>query len=731
MIPRPVQLALRFAAALLLTVAAHGSLASELVRQRALPGACIPRFAVPLPVFGPGPNATLPRVDAAAHPFLTVTMQETEQQVLPPYFLDGEGCPDDARPRATRLWTYETRDLFTGKLLGPALWPAVTLDARRGLPTLVRYVNALPAFDPSRSHAGGLVQGLISVDRTIHWASPGGDCAMAGMPAMEGARPRMSCFTPYVGPPPAITHLHGGEVPSEFDGNPDAWFTPTGQRGPAYHTLDDHGRASAVFWYPNAQGPGTLWFHDHAMGMTRTNVYSGLEGFYLLRDPRSEPTDLPQGAYEIELAVQDRQFDTKGQLYFPDGSGKDAETSNLNGTPPNPEVHPFWVPEFAGDVVVVNGAPWPFLDVEPRRYRFRILDGSNARFYRLDFGPAKVFQIGADEAYLDAPVRLDRVFVAPGERADLIVDFTGLEGKHITVKNDARVPYPDGLEPGTDQPGLDRILQFRVTRPLAGRDRSCDPAGTGCGRPTSSPTVRLADGRGSIARGVKVDRVRQLVLKETESDSGPLEVLVNNSKYEGMESPSIAAEFPRDGVSELPRVGSTEIWEIANLTMDAHPMHVHLVQFQLIDRRPIKVDEYLDAYGAAFGTGPVRLPAGCERGSICPGYGPPLRYGQLNADGALGGNPAFGPFLDRDDAMGPSRPPAPEESGWKDTAKAYPGEVLRLALRWAPTDTAVASVQPGWNRFPFDPTSGPGYVWHCHIIDHEDNEMMRPYRVVR
>jgi FtsP/CotA-like multicopper oxidase with cupredoxin domain len=465
-------------------------------------------------------------------------------------------------------------------------------------------------------------------------------------------------------------------------------------------------------------------------------VYSGLAAFYFIRDPATEPVGLPSGAQEIELAIQDRQFDTNGQLFFPDGSGDPA--SNLNGTPPNPKLHPFWIPEFVGDVVVVNGVPWPFLEVEPRRYRFRIVGGANARMWNLNLG-APAWVIGTDDGYLDAPAPIEprgvslpdmeqpfvqRLFIAPGERYDVIVDFSSLAGATITVKNDAPVPFPSGLVPGSDQPTMAEVLQFRVTAKLQGTDTSCDPASGGCGRPAAAPVVRLADeGTTEPAQGVTIDRRRQLVLKEVEGPGGPMEVLVNNTKFDGRASPGIASEFrATDGVSELPRVGSTELWEVVNLTADAHPMHTHLVQFQVLSRQAFDFAGYLGAWAAAF-------PASCrpqpEVG--CPGYGPPRPYLVPNDDGAVGGNPALSSFLIPDTA----RPANPEEAGWKDTAKAHHAKVLRMLVRFAPTSAAVADAQPGRNLFPFDPSDGPGYVWHCHIVDHEDNEMMRPYRVAR
>jgi spore coat protein A len=728
------------------------------VEQTWLPGDCIPKFATQLPVFGPGYNATLPRVNAVSNRFLTVMMKEVKQSVLPmdlnlypATYYDTisqtmKNCPTSLNLQDTNVWAYEISDKSGKKILGPAHWPGVTIEAKRFKPTKVRYVNALPSFDPLDPNRQ--VQGLITVDQSIHWADPLGNtsmnCMMVDCEEEEnGSNP---CCQPFNSSPPAVTHLHGAEISSLFDGGPEAWFTADGKTGPAYSTIGNPGPGEAIYRYPNSQEPGTLWFHDHALGATRTNVYSGMAAFYFIRSPAKEPKNLPSGAYEVELAIQTRQFDTSSQLFFPDGSGpldcldedsNPVPCSNLNGPPTNPDIHPFWIPEFIGDTEIVNGAPWPTFNVEPRRYRFRILNGSNARFYNLYFGNAPVYQIGGDDNYLDVPVRVNSVFIAPGERADVIVDFNGMSGT-ITMTNDAPVPYPDGLIPQVDQPGMAQIMQFNVNVALKGADTSCNPAVAGqCTRP--KPLVRLADGQGNVAPGVKIDRVRQIVLKEVEGEGGPVEVLVNNTKWDGLRSPSIKSSFPSDGVSELPREGSIELWEIINLTMDAHPMHVHLTQFQIVNRQyfdndPEDPDGYPSAWEAAFPSDTTFSPL-CTGGIFCPGYGPPLAYATgatktINGQTVpvVGGNPLVDPYL-----TGTPSPPSLEESGWKDTAKVWPGQVLRILIRWAPSGTRLFKnkSRAGVNFYPFNPTKGPGYVWHCHIIDHEDNEMMRPYKVTK
>jgi spore coat protein A len=721
--------------------------ASTLVPQTALPGDCIPKFAVPLPVFGPaGPT---PRVNGRTHFALTVAMKEVDQAVLPPGRTDT--CGLGVAFGKTRLWTYEISDSFSGKVLGPANWPAVTIEATRFAPNLVRYRNELPQFNPanfripSPPFEHGLVGGLLSIDQTIGWADPLNlDCSMNPT--------RLGCKTPFVGAPPTVVHLHGAEVQSAFDGNPMGWFTADGRTGPDFRSLGNPHRGEAIYAYDNSQEPGTLWFHDHALGATRTTVYSGLEGFYLVRDPRREPENLPSGRSEIEMIVQDRQFDVNSQLFFPDGSGADSAMSNLNGGPPNPDTHPLWNPEFVGDVVTVNGAPWPFVDVEPRRYHLRLLDGSNARMYNLSFGPAKVYVIGADDNFFDGPVAVEQLFLGPAERADVIVDFGGLAGQSVIVTNDAPVPFPSGLVPGADQPGMSSIMQFRVSSAPVD-DTSCNPV-TECRR--SRPTQRLTDGAGHMERHVRIDKVRRLVLAEHEGAGGPLEVLLNNTNFDGTMAANIKRDF-RNGVTEEPRIGSTELWEIVNITADAHPIHMHLAQFQILNRETLDIDGTFGSrnpsghgyvgfddginppapgeWPLAFGS---PLPPGCEAFdplNPCPGLGPPLHYnsrltidlenGQKRVE-LVGGNPDIGPYL-----VGDAAPPSPEESGWKDTAKSIPGQVMRIIIRWAPTSARVGTTRAGVNLYPFDPTEGPGYVWHCHILDHEDNDMMRPYRVAR
>ena len=215
---------------------------------------------------------------------------------------------------------------------------------------------------------------------------------------------------------------------SDSDGHPDAWFTHDGRCGPGY--------VSSTYTYPNTQEPATLWYHDHALGMTRLNVYAGLAGFYLLREEKpgkkkysEQRLKLPEGDYEIPQVIQDKMFNSDGSLLF--------ANEGLN-----PDVHPYWAVGFFGDVIVVNGKVWPNLDVERRQYRFRILNGSNSRFYNLKLSNGMEFiQIGSDGGLLKHPARLTSLLLAPAERADILVNFSDIEpGTSIRLLNDAAAP---------------------------------------------------------------------------------------------------------------------------------------------------------------------------------------------------------------------------------------------------------------------------------------------------
>ncbi len=389
----------------------------------------------------------------------------------------------------------------------------------------------------------------------------------------------------------AVVHLHGGRTPAESDGYPENWTVP--------------GQTQTCF-YPSGQDAALLFYHDHTMGINRLNIYAGLQGFFIVRDPREDDLHLPSGAYEIPLMITDRLFSGDGQLFYP--------------VSPDPEKP--WVPEVFGDAILANGKLLPYHDVEPRKYRLRLMNGSNSRFYRFGSSNRATFKVIAnDQALLTAPVEANRILLAPAERADIVVDFAPFAGSNIELVA-AAAP----------------ILQFRVAK-KGPPDSSQVPAQLhqpALQHPVTEPREQDAVRTRRLTLNENMDKVQQ-----------SMGMLLNNTPWMAP-------------VTEKPLLNTTEIWELVNLTEDPHPIHLHLVRFKILDRRPIDTFEYM-------AKGVVRF-------------------------------------------TGPALPPEPLESGWKDTARADPGMITRILV-------------------PFKGYAGR-YVWHCHILEHEDNAMMRPYEVV-
>jgi spore coat protein A len=570
--------------------------------------------------------------------YYEVFMNNFTQQILP------------APLPKTSVWGYggETNVGFVQNAPGPSF------EATQGTPITVKYTNNITG-----SH-------LFAVDPTLHWADPN-DIGMDPPTPWPTYPPG---FPDAQSPVPLIPHLHGGEVQSTSDGHPEAWFTATGVHGDAYNTVEPTTADSAVFYYPNAQPPATLWYHDHGLGITRINVMSGLAGFYLLRNS-TDPfaASLPSVTYEMPLVIQDRTFQTNGDFWF--------DTVGLD-----PAVHPYWMPEFFGNTIMVNGLVWPNMDVDLATYRFRLLDGSNARFYDLWFqvkpGPLNpnqnpprlgFWQIASDGGYLPMSVPLTRLTIAPGERADIVVDFTGLfPGDRVILRNRAKTPFPNGASPDPKTTGT--IMQFTVLNQAG--PQKIPPTVLNTNIPVLTPDAPS----------------RTLVLWEVMGALGPTEILLNGQKWMA-------------DVSEQPVVGTTEDWIIVNPTADTHPIHLHLAQFQLVSRQKINTAKYAAAWillqQTTGGLGAGAMPAW------------PNDYTVLELP--------IAPYLKGKPTLAPAN-----EKGWKDTIQMNPGEVTIIRVRFAPID--------GTATYPFDPTVDPGYVWHCHILDHEDNEMMRPYTVV-
>jgi FtsP/CotA-like multicopper oxidase with cupredoxin domain len=611
--------------------------------------------------------------------YYEIAVRQFQQQILP------AGMP------MTTVWGYGPRVAQGGPLIFNA--PSLTIEAKHQAPVRVKWINELREnpLDPESAY----LPHLLPVDPTLHWANPPG--------GIDGRDTRPDFDTtpgPYTGPVPIVTHVHGSAgVGDESDGYAEAWYLPQASGIPADFATEGtwydffRGKAeskgfvapgttawepgSAVFQYPNSQRASTIWYHDHTLGMTRLNVYAGPAGFFLIRggpgdavfDGRTgRPATLPGPApaigdppgmtyYEIPIAVQDRSFDDNGALFYPDTR---AYFDEITGPYiPDTDLSPIWNPEFFGNTMMVNGNTWPYLTVEQRRYRFRFLNGCDSRFLILDFSGipgVEVWQIGNEGGFLPAPVNLmehngGRLLMGLAERADLIVDFGNVTvGSHVLANIGPDEPFGGG-EPDEDFDTADpdttgQVMQFRVV-PSVGRDRTTPPqflqlpAITPLGESTSTRPLALVEEMSAFFE----EAPAAAMLGTVEGD--PSTDLVETTPMAWM-----------DPVTENPEVGDTETWEFFNATGDAHPMHIHEVLFEVVNRQAIDVEEE------------------SHRVRVKPGSEP--------------------------------RPPEPWEAGWKDTVIAYPEEVTRLKMKFE---------------------NAGQYVWHCHIVSHEDNEMMRPYRI--
>ena len=486
----------------------------------------------------------------------------------------------------TPLWAYDDGS----GLGGQAGSFGMVVVAHSGTPISASFRNELPAFYP----------GWLPVDTRL---------------TPRGREVRV------------LTHLHGGFVAGDSDGNPAV--TPDGF-GPG-------DTQSAYYTNQLPQMPATLtWFHDHGLGTTRLNVVAGLAAAYILRDEHDtgeepNPIGIPGGAYEIPLVIQDRQFNPDGTFRYPISEFPDAP----------------WIGEYFGDVMLVNGKVWPFLDVEPRRYRLRILNGCNSRIVNLNIGGARLWQIGADGGMWDQPVRVRQVVLAPAERADLIVDFSPLAGQTLVMTNH-KPPKPIS----TPAPPLPQVMQIRV--------------GTTVAQPGPTTVPASLPGRAAILPSP--DTTRYITLNEVAPETDHWFLNLNGVHFREPGQPITS--------TETPRVGTVEDWVYINMTEDTHPIHNHLITFQVVGRTPFDAEAYEEANEGPFG-----VPGGID--------------------------PT--PF-----ATGPMQPAEPTERGFKDTVKANPGQFTTIRARY---------------ELPTGVTAPQTYVYHCHILEHEDNDMMRPFTV--
>ncbi|WP_444914914.1 multicopper oxidase family protein [Microbulbifer sp. TRSA007] len=548
----------------------------------------------------------------------------------------------------TKAWGFE----YAGRIHSPG----PTIRAREGQPVFVHWANELPG-----PH-------LFPVDRSIHLADVKDPKAV-----------------------PMVIHLHGGHTEWKSDGNPLAWYTRNyRETGPLFE--------KKIYEYDNSQDAATIWYHDHTLGMTRLNVYAGLFGFYLVGDDNEDRLIqeklLPAEERTFVAAITDSLFSSDGQLYFP----------GWRDQPPSPVSHevvkanwpnPSHLDEFFGNIILVNGMTWPKVSVTPHVYRFRLLNASDTRtlILRIDENTPFV-QVGGDGGFLDYPVKLNELILAPAERADVLVDFSGYEERELTLRNfGPDVPFkgfveaidpkssiplvynPDGkrvlsdgrggITPATDPNTTGKILQFHIASapipPPSNKQKSEIKNTTGdlklsLNTPLRTPLNRLN----------QASRTRQLATYRLDDPYGRNLLMLGPVKEGSL--------FFEDPTTEIIQHNAVEIWEIYNPTVSAHPIHIHLVEFQVLDRQPFKGK--LIAKQQKF----------------------------MHTDKIF-----QGARLEIESLQGKPLPPQPEESGPKDTVIALPGQVTRVIAR-------------------FDREGL--YVWHCHLLSHEDYDMMRPFRVL-
>lgn len=562
---------------------------------------------------------------------------------------------------ATTVWGY-------GKKKKKVSWPGGTIETHVNAKVNVKWQNDLSQGKNPLPH-------LLPLDPTGHWCY---------------SLPGYQQYSAADNGTPIVTHLHGGHSKSGFDGNPEYFFSPKWKiKGPRWE--------AKKYKYQNDQLPGCLWYHDHALGITRLNVYAGLAGFYIIRDSQDtgrhgNPCDFPAEEYELAYVIQDRMFRDTGELFYPAFPGDPAYDDFIIGEgavlPPDlfPNGGPSALAEFFGDHMTVNGKIWPKADVEPRNYRLRLLNGCDSRFLAIRFrvaaspnatdlagasAPLPFWVIGSDQGLAAAATQVDTLLVNPADRWDIIIDFSQVAaGSRVIMENiSGDAPFGgvltgDPASPDYDPADLfanrqtDRIMAFDQTKPLSDIPDNFDPS-----------VINHYPGNTNA-----VDNVRKVALFEGKDEFGRLQPMLGTAEpvmdvTGNIVNGALPWHMP---ITENPALGSTEIWEIYNATVDAHPIHLHLINFEILDREDFTADvipQSITQHNGAIGQG--------------------FRLENI----ALAGNPVA--------AAGAEKAP-------KDMVTALPGQVTRI-------------------KATFD---RPGrYVWHCHILSHEDHDMMRPMHI--
>ncbi len=624
--------------------------------------------------------------------------------------------PDGVTPVPTTVWGYGDKQTYT--------WPGRTFEVRSYEPLEVKWENRLidaqgfPLLHPmtgkdNTSLGFGDYTGRSVVDTSLHWAY-----------SLQG----YEAYDLEANGTPIVAHVHGGHSDFQVDGNPEFFFSPEWAiRGPQW--------VDKKYLYDNSQPAGTVWYHDHALGITRLNVYAGMAGFYIIRDDfdtglPGNPLGLPAFPYEAAFAIQDRMFKDNGELFYPAFPGDPfyadfiTEEGAVLPDPPFMGGGPTGLAEFFGDHMVVNGKIWPKMEVERRNYRLRFLNGCDSRFLAVQFfevplgatdfsgatnGPLPFTVIGSDQGLASSPTTVNTLLIETGSRYDVVFDFKNVTfGNRIIMKNIGGDEPFGGEIPGPQVFGeTDRIMAFDVVLPIDTAIPDVSPTGINFGPVVPTPT-----------------RLRKVALFEGMDEYGRLQPLLGTAEpatdYAG--SPinwPATAEYSSVGLAgqmegsiawhspttENPALDSTEEWEIWNVTGDAHPVHLHLVNFEILGRQEIVWDSATNEEDRVLDPDGVTAPQPNGDGTYLVTQ-PTVQHNSVAGDLETYGtgfrivNLTYGASV--------AKPAEYVENAPKDMVTALPGQITRI-------------------KATFDK---PGrYVWHCHILSHEDHEMMRVMHV--
>ena len=709
-----------------------------------------------------------------------IAVRQFKQQILPGgIWATLPGCTGaNCTFPPTTVWSYgPDADPTPAVAPDPASqfnYPAYTLENKSNTTTTVDWINELvvdpvackasvsPATDPACNY----LSHLLPIDRTLHWANPEQLTCMDPTKTID-CRPDPAngaiLQQPYLGPVPIITHVHGAHVGPESDGYPEAWYLPDANNIPAgyatqgtlvnqYGAPTNNAPGVASFSYPNTQPSTTLWYHDHSLGMTRNNVYAGPAGFWLVREPGGGETGLVSGTLpgpapvageavldlnvpgnpvraairEIPIVIQDRSFNADGSLFYP------GDRAFFEGVKPNKlkipfigdkkypsDIAPIWNPEAFFNVMVVNGVSWPTLEVEPDLYRFRLLDGCNSRFLNLslraldaagvDLGEVPMYQIGAEQSLLPKVVKIETGFrtVLPGngtvpdatpasapetallmglaERADVLVDFSNLPAGTVKVRMINTAPdAPFGGFPDipADPTTTGQVMEFALV------------ADTAAGEAFTAPERLVLSLVDPGEAGTPSTGTRDLALLEEESIQ--VCATINPNGLIGYDD---AGTFPDPA---NPETCVDKKGRLAKSVPFAPKAAVLGINGSVTD--PNQTGPVVTLWSAPMATNPALNSTETWELWNWTVDGHPIhlhlvKFKVVNREA----------FNDENGMLsGVINPPEATEAGWKDTVIAYPGEVTRV-------------------KATFD-IEGL-YVWHCHIVEHEDNEMMVPYCV--